>query len=436
MSHPCKILLLLLTVFGSGCGPFAPESGTYQLNSVSLPTTADETSSPQQFVGRNSCSATACHGQPHAELVSWRNAYDAWEAADPHRRAFDVLYTERSVQMYRKLTETTAPAIDDRAYLRFVEEKCIGCHATPPSGSLAGGKLVQQTTPDAYWQGVSCESCHGPASGWLGDHYSRSWPDLGEKLRAEKTAATGFHDLRSLQQRAETCLQCHHGPQQIGDHLYDVNHDLIAAGHPRLQFELHAYLTNLPKHWDEAAEIDKYVKSKPQPPALQSFHFDTWQAGQIQHALQDARLQQIRAKSSAGNEAGNWAEFANKDCRLCHHTAGEPSFRLQYTKQSTVPDDFFLQPMTSAAERAGLVQKLLSQSNTSDQAIAGYLAAAAFAGDLPQGTLTAELAQLQQSLAAQCGASQYDLPAKFNPVQPEYQQALESLQQALQQLAR
>lgn len=436
MSHPCKILLLLLTVFGGGCGPFAPESGTYQLNSVRLPTTADETSSPQQFVGRNSCSATACHGQPHAELVSWRNAFRSWEAADPHRRAFDVLYTERSVHMYRKLTETTAPAIDDRAYLRFVEEKCIGCHATPPSGSLVGGSLVHQPTPDAYWQGVSCESCHGPSSGWLGEHYSRSWPDLGKKLRAEKTAATGFHDLRSLQQRAETCLQCHHGPQQIGDRFYDVNHDLIAAGHPRLQFELHAYLTNLPKHWDEAAEINEYEKAKSQQPAEQSFHFDTWQAGQMQHKLQDARLQQTRTKLVEGKEAGDWAEFANKDCRLCHHTAGEPSFRPQLAPPLPAAADLLQAPPTNAAERAALVHHLLTQSSTSDQAVAGYLAAAAFAGDLPQGALTAELSRLQQALATQCGASQYDLPAKFDPAQPEYQQALESLQQVLQQLAR
>jgi hypothetical protein len=441
MSLPRRVLLLVLLAACCGCGPLASTSPVaYQLNAVSLQTNAGATpsqkvDSPLQFVGRNSCSATACHGQPQAEPVSWRNAYRVWETADPHRRAFDVLYTERSVQMFRKLTETTAATIDDLAYLRFVEEKCIGCHATPPTGSFVTAKLVNQTRPDAYWQGVSCESCHGSASSWLGQHYSLAWPETGDPLRPQRTAATGFHDTRSLDQRAKACVKCHQGPQQLGEQLYDVNHDLIAAGHPRLQFELHAYLANLPKHWDEDAEIARYEKAKPQRSSAQSFHFDTWRAGRIQQSQQTQLLQQARAKLAADNPVGEWTEFASKDCRLCHHTIGDVAFRLPFTEQTLVSNaELWRQPTSSVADRAKIVQQLLSRNHTSDQAIDSYLAAAALAHDLPRGTLAAELTQLHQSLAKQSGASQYDLPGRFDPQQPELKRALNSLQQALQQL--
>lgn len=443
MSLPRGLLLLLSIAACGGCGPFASSSPVnYEVKVVSLQNNSGETNShqdnsPRLFVGRNSCSATACHGQPQAESVSWRNSYHVWEAADPHRRAFEVLYTERSVQLFRKLTETTAAVIDDGVYLRFVEKKCIGCHATPPAGSLAAAKRINQTNPDAYWQGVSCESCHGAASSWLGQHYSLAWPDTGDALRSQRSAATGFNDTRLLAQRAETCLKCHQGPQQTGDQLYDVNHDLIAAGHPRLQFELHAYLTNLPKHWNEQTEIVRYENTKPQRSAAQSFHFDTWRAGQIQQSQQTQRLQQARARLAADNSVGEWEEFANKDCRLCHHTVGDVALQLPFTEQPPFSFvELWQQPTANVAARARIVQQLLGRNHTSDQAIDGYLAAAALAHDLPQGTLAAEITQLQQSLAKQSGASQYDLPGRFNPQQPELIRAQSSLQQALQQLAQ
>ncbi len=440
MSLAWKLAQLILLVACCGCGRLSnPPPVTYQITATSLPTSTTTSvkrasESPLQFVGRNSCSATACHGQPQAEPVTWRNAYPIWEATDPHRRAFDVLYTERSVKMFRKLTETAATSIDDAEYLRFVEEKCIGCHATPPAGSLVGGKLQYQLSSDAYWQGVSCESCHGAASNWLGQHYSLAWPESHSDSRVARTSQTGFHDMRSLEQRAANCLDCHQGPQLIGEQLYDVNHDLIAAGHPRLTFELHAYLANLPKHWDEAAEITRYTKAKPNDQQVSTFHFDTWRAGQSQQAQHAQLLQQARMKLTADQQAGEWAEFASKDCRHCHHNFGDVSYRLVgQTTQSLA--EILQQPATTIAKRARLLEQLLGNSRTNDQAIEIYLAAAAFAADLPAGNLQSELTMLRESLAQQAGASQYDLPGRFDPQRADLQQSLTTLQQALQRLS-
>lgn len=446
MSILRNCLLLLPIAVGCGCGPLASKSPvSYQINAVKLQTNmgaprAHNDDSPLQFVGRNSCSATACHGQPHADPVSWRNAYPMWEAADPHRRAFDVLYAERSVQMFRKLTETTAASIDDAVYLRFVEEKCIGCHATPPAGSLTTTKLSHQTSPDVYWQGVSCESCHGPASNWLGQHYSLSWPNSADAGRPQLNTM-GFQDTRSLDKRAAVCLKCHHGPQQIGEQLYDVNHDLIAAGHPRLEFELHAYLTNLPKHWDETAEVARYAAAE----KAQSLHFDTWRMGAVQQFQQDARLKHERAKIATENKLGEWAEFANHDCRHCHHTVGETKFRVPFFAMTTEHPSFLSKaPPTTVADRSRSILSLIQLTRqgptramfpSHEQAVEIYLGASAFAADLPPNTLTTELTQLQHAIGAQSGKSQYDLPGKFDPEQPALRQALTALEQALQQLA-
>lgn len=441
-----SLLLRLLMVVGAcacfGCQPVLEQPAvTYSMsptsNSPVLVAAAQAVPESPTFVGRNSCSATACHGQPQPKPFSWRNAYTLWEAADPHRRAFDVLYTERSVTMFRKLTEHDAETIDDAAYLLFLEKRCIGCHATPPTGAESG-KLTRQASADAYWQGVSCESCHGPASHWLGTHYAQSWPGSTDPARVSLHEKTGFQDTRLLNTRAATCLKCHHGPQQLGTEVYDVNHDLIAAGHPRLQFELHAYLANLPKHWDETLEIKRYAENTPAEPS--AFHFNTWRAGQEQQAKQETSLQAERKSLAERNQVGAWAEFANQDCRHCHHTYGQTAFRMDRAGQTRAVGAGLFQNLSaspSLTERAQVLSQLMEAQRLrldTDRAVEIYLATAAFSHDLPDGTLTSELTQLQQVLTAQAGKSQYDLPARVDHRQ--LQPALSELKTALEKLAQ
>jgi hypothetical protein len=419
-------IIVMLTGAFAGCQPTLVQQSA-QLprepgdSNVTLVRASFSADSAFQYLERNSCSATACHGQSQAERASWRNAYHRWENADPHRRAFEVLYTDRSIQMFRKLTQISDPRIDEGVYLRFVEAKCIGCHATQPGGS-SPANLVHQASPEAYWQGVSCESCHGPASRWLDQHYLKSWAASAAAQRTNVAQQTGFEDTKRLDQRADVCLKCHLGPQQIGEQVYDVNHDLIAAGHPRLAFELHAYLANLPKHWAEA--------SSP------SLHFDTWRAGQIQQAEQESLLKQARKKVAAENQTGEWAEFAGRDCRECHHSIGEATFASQ--RDSSRSQFAALLKKTpanlSVAQRAELLRSMLPGHQSAEQATEIYLATSAFAHDLPAGTLTQTLSDFQQAIAAQAGRTQYDLPGSFDPQQPDFRAALIALDRELQQL--
>jgi hypothetical protein len=93
-----------------------------------------------------------------------------------------------------------------------------------------------------------------------------------------------------------------------------VNHDLIAAGHPRLNFEFGAYHANLPKHWNEQ-------KDKAGRP---DFEARAWAIGQIVTAKSALELLAWRA-----NPANNtpWPEFAEYDCFACHHDLQAKSWR-------------------------------------------------------------------------------------------------------------
>ena len=100
-----------------------------------------------------------------------------------------------------------------------------------------------------------------------------------------------------IRERAETCVRCHvgAGPE------HDVDHDLIAAGHPRLEFELTAFLANLPPHWRERkGDHDNEAQA--------------WAVGQVVTA--SAALRQLRQRAEKDKP---WPEFAEYDCFACHH---------------------------------------------------------------------------------------------------------------------
>jgi hypothetical protein len=271
-------------LLASGCWQPASPLATTPVATVARSTVADA-----QVTGVSSCSSSGCHGKPFNGIQrDWQTAYHVWAAEDPHRHAFEVLYTERSVEIVQNLCRTVEEKPDHTAALR---KYCVGCHATAFGGS---GELQM---------GVSCESCHGKAGSWLDKHYLASWP-------AERGSASDFSDTSDLSIRAAVCTGCHVGPVPGPDGgLHDVNHDLIAAGHPRLTFELDAYLTNLPKHWDE---------TKDQAPYQGAFHVNAWAAGQEQLA------RRLTWQVGERQARGPWPEFANFECFDCHHAIRPP----------------------------------------------------------------------------------------------------------------
>ncbi len=199
------------------------------------------------FRGAGSCSAVACHGSikdTKSPLSSVRrNEHTTWMSSDKHSRAYAVLFDKKSDLIARRL------AGSESEYTKAHEDtRCLACHTTP--------RPVTELGPTRWLNsdGVGCESCHGAAANYLGPHTTWEWK---EKKRAEKVAK-GFVITKDLRIRSEICAGCHVGEYSAdGLTVRDVNHDLIAAGHPRLSFELTAYLENMPRHWDEKDEKDE-----------------------------------------------------------------------------------------------------------------------------------------------------------------------------------
>ena len=178
------------------------------LISSAAASTSNDSSEPVKYIGPGSCAASSCHGsvKPVAGSRILQNEYSTWILQDKHSRSYQGLTGEIGERMARIL-KLGRKAEDS--------PKCLACHAlyTTPE---------QRGRPFEISEGVSCESCHGPASGWLGAHTTRDWP-------YEKSMALGMKDTRNVIHRTNLCLECHLGTKEKF-----VDHEMIAAGHPDL----------------------------------------------------------------------------------------------------------------------------------------------------------------------------------------------------------
>jgi hypothetical protein len=228
--------------------------------------------------GVASCAATACHNA-NGPPGSQGSEYTTWAAADPHARAYRVLFEERSVRMAKNLK--LPGGRPEKADL------CLNCHVYPNLSSH-----VSRSERFRPGDGVGCEACHGAAEQWLSTHY------------LDGPGKEGMANTKDLRVRAEVCVRCHVG---AGD--MDVNHDLIAAGHPRLRFEYGAYLASYPgKHWKTQRDRDRY-------PDLEA---RAWVLGQLVSA--EAALKLLSHRADKAREGGKpWPEFAEYNCAACHH---------------------------------------------------------------------------------------------------------------------
>ncbi|MBC7964620.1 MAG: hypothetical protein H7Z17_01745 [Fuerstia sp.] len=254
------------------------------------------------LVGTNSCAAGSCHGG--ARLSEGRSfaAYQIWMRKDPHSTAYEVLNNERSSRMMALLYATE----NEPAPHATKEARCLNCHVTTESS----GDLQLLPTTHAVTDGVGCESCHGPAKQWLGLHSTIAW----RGLTAEAKSSLGFVDTTAdLAGRAQLCASCH-----VGSPGRDVNHDLIAAGHPRLNFEFSAFHANLPKHWDPQSPRPTEIKDVEKDPA---FEARAWLTGQLVTAQTSLRLLQHRTEADRP-----WPELSEYACFSCHHDLKESSW--------------------------------------------------------------------------------------------------------------
>jgi hypothetical protein len=272
-------------------------------------------------LGMNSCTASACHGGSVAaagKQREWNSSYTVWATKDPHADAYAVLFSERSQRIVARLVfpEKNDPKKTPKEYRSFLEKRCATCHATIGEG---------RPSPDGFAEdGVSCASCHGSAGEWLGDNHA------GRKAGQMKVT-------QQLTARAEVCVVCHVGsPAHNGEPAREVNHDLIAAGHPRLNFEFSAYLNSLPAHWDLAKDRDRVRRPDGAKKAQANFAAEAWLAGQFVAANAALDLLESRAKADGGSDKEHtWPEFSEISCYSCHHELRSHSYRQKLFRRET-----------------------------------------------------------------------------------------------------
>jgi Cytochrome c554 and c-prime len=253
------------------------------------------------FLGAGSCASTACHGHPVSFGVVG-SEYSIWAARDKHARAYEVLFQPRSVKMAEYLDPKT-PAHENVL--------CLSCHVLPES------KWVNSQIPAFYkTDGVSCESCHGPARGWIAEHYQPSW----KAKSADDKLALGMWDTKTLPARTKLCVECH-----VGSPGTEVTHDLLAAGHPRLNFEFAAFHASMPRHWPDRLDKD------PAQGGHTDFETRAWVLGQLQSAEAAMQLLQAHANGKGG------MELADRDCYACHHDLQGKSWRQSPGSAGNIP---------------------------------------------------------------------------------------------------
>jgi Cytochrome c554 and c-prime len=263
------------------------------VNSAAQQTVADPTSGVGKYNGPGGCAASSCHGSVKPKNVTkiWQNEFSIWAAQDKHARAYSVLSNPVS-QRIGKILKLEQPPNKS--------EKCLVCHALYVPSDLRATTFQ----PD---DGVSCENCHGPAVGWLGPHTTEGW----QHYSAAEKAKYGMYDTRDLTRRSEKCATCH-----VGTADKQVDHEMIAAGHPDLTFELDSFSAAMPKHW----KTDR-------PDDDTRLGVQTWAIGEA------VQLRESLNRLSRRASGPNWPDYAELDCFACHHSLTLPgdSWRLTTT---------------------------------------------------------------------------------------------------------
>jgi hypothetical protein len=235
------------------------------------------------YEGVATCAGSTCHGRNEGdgkvvrqdELMSWQEPSSKGGA---HSRAYAVLGSARGQRIAATLGLGNASSAS----------ACIGCHATAAPVGQRGPRFQLS-------DGVGCESCHGAASGWLASHYA-------VPATRASNIAQGMIPLDNPVVRAGVCLDCHFGSAKSGQF---VTHKMMAAGHPRIGFELDLF-SALQQHHDEDAD---YARRKGRTDSVR-----LWAIGQAE-AVQ--RSLTLFARPEFGSE-GLFPEFYFFDCHSCH----------------------------------------------------------------------------------------------------------------------
>jgi len=238
---------------------------------------ADE--AKRRHEGVATCASSLCHGssQPLKAYESvLQNEYTTWSQFDPHSNAYKVLFNKQSQEIARRMG--IGPAHEAPA--------CLVCHSDAIPAAQRGVKFQLD-------DGVGCESCHGGSEKWLSTHYQVP------KISRSENLARGLVALENPDTLAVTCLACH-----VGDKDRYANHRMMAAGHPRIVFELDTYL----ELWRTSGGREHYRKS------AQTAHAALWAKGLIE----SSRRQLDLIDRHGAGRLGPIPDFGIYACHSCH----------------------------------------------------------------------------------------------------------------------
>jgi hypothetical protein len=263
------------------------------------------------FTGSDSCGGRGCHGALSAQNDPpgvRRDEWSLWKRYDRHAQAYAVLLDGGTVHdRARRIADNLASTNKDGKRIPAYEDpRCLACHSTP---ALAA-KKVDEAVTTMRSHGVGCEACHGPAGGtdgWLNLHYGKEWQATDRPERGEVRKKHHMTDTGDVREQVKMCVGCHIGAPAKGDEpARDLNHDLMAAGHPRLVFEFSAYLANMPPHWYPYPRDPKKANEA-----------KLWAVGRVE--AMSAALEQLASRAGAAEkDTVRWPEFAESDCFACH----------------------------------------------------------------------------------------------------------------------
>jgi len=236
--------------------------------------------SAEKSVGVVNCASSLCHGsvRPFKDSNILQTEYVTWSRVDKHARAFQVLGNELSQRIARNL------GIGNPAQAKV----CLDCHAHNVPVAQRGERFRLE-------DGVSCEACHAPAGRWLASH-------VEEGTKHDQNIGNGLYDSGSPAARARLCLSCHFGN---ADRF--VTHRMMAAGHPRMSFELDTFTAVEPAHFKVDSDWEKRKRM-----------WDGVQVWAIGQAIAVAETMNVLADPKRSHD-GLFPELVLFDCHACHH---------------------------------------------------------------------------------------------------------------------
>lgn len=239
---------------------------------------------PAEHIGVATCAGSNCHGsqRPFDDSPVLQNEYFTWQRKDAHSNAYKLLLTPESKRIAANLGIGKAETASE----------CLTCHSDYVPENLRGRRY-------SLSEGVGCEACHGGAENYLGPHVTGN--------THQENIADGLYPLADPVNRGRLCLNCHMGSKDK-----PIDHRIMGAGHPPLEFELDTFTNIQPPHFRVDAD---YRKRKPYASPAK-----TWAIGQLIAAEQ--LLKGLR--SSRLEAEGMFPELVFYDCNACHHPMRPP----------------------------------------------------------------------------------------------------------------